>query len=374
MLGSHAARAFIPRHHDIFIGLDVDKASISLTCLDHEQMIKSLRMPYQAAGLLKFVGRQFPQKHIAFVYEAGPTGFGLHDDLTQAGYPCLVVSPSMVPQAAGNRIKTNRLDSQKLAESLRGGQLRSIHVPSQPYRQLRHLTQLRDTFVQQSRSTQCRIKALLLLEGLVFPGTQWSQVTIAKLECLACSEAVHFKLIRLIQTLRFAQAQIKDTTKEILRFCRQDTEIKACLEYLNSIPGIGTATGTQLLARIGDWRNLRHVRQLASFLGLVASESSTGDSIRRGRITRSGDGRLRNKLIQAAWVAIRQDPELRAFYYRIHNRHAIPQASYKAIVAVARKLTTRIYAVLSEQRAYVVRTQEEQTPPGQTRMPAEPAP
>ena len=140
MLGSHTARSFVPRHHDIFIGLDVDKASISLTCLDHEQMIKSLRMPYQAAGLLKFVERQFPGMQVAFVYEAGPTGFGLHDDLTHAGYPCLVVSPSMVPQAAGNRIKTNRLDSQRLAESLRGGQLKGIHVPSEPYRQLRHLT------------------------------------------------------------------------------------------------------------------------------------------------------------------------------------------------------------------------------------------
>ncbi len=373
MLGSHMARSFIPRHHDIFIGLDVDKHSISLTCLDHEQMIKSLRMPYQAEGLLKYVGRQFPQKQVAFVYEAGPTGFGLHDDLTHAGYPCLVVSPSMVPQAAGNRIKTNRLDSQKLAESLRGGQLKSIHVPSEPYRQLRHLTQLRDTFVQQSRATQCRIKALLLLEGLAFPGTQWSQVTIAKLEVLACSEAVHFKLKLLIQTLRFAQMQIKDTTKEILRFCKQDPDIKACLEYLISIPGIGTATGTQLLARIGDWRNLRHVRQLASFLGLVASEHSTGETIRRGRITHAGDSRLRNKLIQAAWAAIRQDPELRAFYWRIHNRHASTQASYKAIVAVARKLTTRVYAVLTQQRVYVVRAQEEQTPPGQTRIPAEPA-
>jgi transposase len=245
-------------------------------------------------------------------------------------------------------------------------------VPSQPYRQLRHLTQLRDTFVQQSRATQCRIKGLLLLEGLAFPGTQWSQVTIAKLEVLACSEAVHFKLNKLIQTLRFAQMQIKDTTKEILRFCKQDPEIKACLEYLISIPGIGTATSTQLLARIGDWRNLRHVRQLASFLGLVASEHSTGDTIRRGRITHAGDSRLRNKLIQAAWASIRQDPQLRDFYWRIYHRHTSTQASCKAIVAVARKLTTRIYAVLTQQRVYVVRTQEEQTPPGQTRMPAEP--
>jgi transposase len=373
MLGSHGVRSFVPRQHDIFIGLDVDKHRISVTCVDHDQMVKSCRMPYQAAGLLKFVERQFPHKQIAFVYEAGPTGFGLHDELTHAGYPCLVVTPSMVPQAAGVRVKTNRLDSQKLAENLRGGQLKGIHVPSQPYRQLRHLTQLRDTFVQQSRATQCRMKALLLLEGLAFPGTQWSHATIHQLEVLACSDAVHFKLCKLIQTLRFAQGQIKETTKEILRFCHQEPEMQTCLKYLISIPGIGTATGTQLLARIGDWRHLRHVRQLASFLGLVASEHSTGETIRRGRITHAGDSRLRNKLIQGAWAAIRQDPQLRDFYWRIYHRHPAGQASQKAIVAVARKLTTRIYAVLTQQRVYVVRTQEEQTPPGETRMPAEPA-
>ncbi len=282
----------------------------------------------------------------------------------------------MIPTAPGQRVKTNRLDAEKLAVSLRGGQLAGIQVPSAPYRQLRHLTQLRDTCVQQSRATQCRMKALLLFEGLPFPGTQWSHVTLQQLGTLACPDGVRFKLDRLLDTLRFAQAQVKETTREIRRFCLADAELARCLGYVMSIPGIGWVTASQLLARIGDWRQLRHVRQLAAFLGIVASEHSTGDRIRRGAITRVGDARLRNKLIQCAWAAIRQDAELRAFYGRIAHRHPAQYASTKAIVAVARKLTTRIYAVLTEQRPYVVRsvrlqTQEENTPPGQTRMPAE---
>ena len=374
MLGKRTASAFVPRQYDVFVGMDVDKTSIALTCLDHDQLVTSLRMPYQAAHLLGYVQRHFAHKRIAFAYEAGPTGYGLYDQLTQAGYTCLVAAPSMIPQAAGQRVKTNRLDSQKLARSLRGAQLPGIQVPSPVFRQLRHLVQLRDTFVQQSRASQCRIKALLLFEGIPFPGTQWSQCTIVQLERLPCSDAVRFKVSRLVQTLRFAQDQVRETTREIRRFCTADAEIARCLGYVMSIPGIGWATGTQLLARIGDWRQLRHVRQLAAFLGLVAREHSTGDAIRRGSITRVGDARLRNKLIQSAWAAIRQDPELRAFYGRIRQRHPSPQAGHTAIVAVARKLTTRVYAVLTEQRPYVVRqTQEESIAPlGETRMAAEP--
>lgn len=373
MLGKMDARSFSPRLYDVFVGMDVDKTSIALTCIDQDQMVKSLKVPHQAAHVLGYVKRHFANQRVTFAYEAGPTGYGLHDQLTAAGFPCLVVAPSMIPTAPGARVKTNRLDSQKLAVNLRGGQLSSIHVPTQPYRELRHLTQLRDTVVQQSRATQCRIKSLLLFEGLPFPGTEWSQRLLLKLEHLSCSQSVTFKLNHLMQTLRFAQTHIKETTREIQLFCQRAPEIRQCLTYLMSIPGIGLATGTQLLARIGDWRQLRHVRQLAAFLGLVAKERSTGETIRRGSITRIGDARLRNKLIQCAWVTIRQDPELRAFYWRVYQRHSAQEATHKAIVAVARKLTTRIYAVLSEQRMYVVRTQEEHTPPGQTRMPAEPA-
>nr|MBA3569665.1 transposase [Pyrinomonadaceae bacterium] len=156
---------FIPRDYDIFGGLDVDKKSIAVTFTDHGTMQKSLRLPYSADQLLNYTRKHFPGQRVAFVYEAGPTGFGLHDELRATNHPCLVVSPAMVPRAPGQRVKTNRLDSKKLSEGLRGGQLRSIHVPMQSYRELRHLVQLRDTQVAQLTATKCRIKSLLLYEG-----------------------------------------------------------------------------------------------------------------------------------------------------------------------------------------------------------------
>jgi transposase len=347
---------FVPRNYDIFVGLDVDKKSMAVSFTDHQQLKQAFRLPYSAELLLSYVRKHFPEQRVAFVYEAGPTGFGLYDELVAGGYPCLVVAPSMVPVAPGQRVKTNRLDARKLSEGLRGGQLRSIHVPSSSYRDLRHLVQLRDTHVSQLTATKCRIKALLLYEGMAFPGSgRWSAQVLRQLAALPCSEAVHFKLEHLIGTLHFHFNSAATAQKQIRRYCQNDPELRQSISLVKSLPGIGWIVAAHLVARLGDWREIDNVRSIAGFLGLVSSEHSTGEKENRGPITRAGDSRLRNKLIQSAWVTIRKDPELREFYRRIYARHQKKVAARKAIVAVARKLTTRIYAVLKEQRPYVVR-------------------
>ena len=111
---------------DLFVGLDVSKKSISATFLDHAGTSKSLTFPYASSNLICFVNKHYANQSIAFVYEAGPTGFGLYDDLTAAGFFCMVVGPAQTPQTPSDRVKTNRRDSLKLALALRGGQIRSI--------------------------------------------------------------------------------------------------------------------------------------------------------------------------------------------------------------------------------------------------------
>ena len=264
-------------------------------------------------------------------------------------------------------MKTNRLDSRKLSTALRGGELKSIHVPAPKYRELRHLVQLRDTHVQQLTATKCRIKALLLYEGIAFPSDegkekQWSQRVVNELLELPCSEAVRFKLDQLIGTLHFNFNSAAATQKQIRHFCQKDPELRQSIAWLKSLPGIGEIIATHLVARLGDPLLITNVRQIAGFLGLVSSEHSTGDKQNRGEITRAGDSRLRNKLIQSAWVTIRKDPELREFYQRVYERHPQKVAARKAIVAVARKLTTRIYAVLKEQRPFVLRPDSSTAP------------
>jgi len=347
----------VPRDYDVFAGLDVDKKSMAVVFSDHDGAQRSLRMANQVTPLLNYVRKHFPAQRVAFAYEAGPTGFGLHDELVQQAYTCVVVAPSKVPRVPGERVKTNRLDSRKLAENLRGGQLRSIHVPTPAYRDLRHLVQLRDTHVKQLTASKLRIKSLLLFEGIPFPepSERWTARAMRELQTLECSPTVRFKLDDLLNTLHFHFQAAARATKQIRQYCVHDPELQQSISLLLSLPGIGWIVASHLAARLGDPRQITNGRQIAGFLGIVSSEHSTGEKENRGPITRSGDSRLRNKLIQSAWTAIKKDPELRAFYRRIYQRHPKKVAARKAIVAVARKLTTRIYVVLKEQRPYVMR-------------------
>jgi transposase len=374
------SETFIPRDYDIFAGLDVDKRSISVSFVNQQGLIKSLRMPYSVEHLLNHVRNHFPNQRVAFAYEAGPTGYGLYDGLEAQAYRCLIASPSMIPRAPGQRVKTNRLDSRMIAENLRGGQLKGIHVPSGGYRELRHLTQLRDTFVSEMVGMKLRIKSLLLFEGIEFPpappGSQWSFTVKARLRKLKCSPTVRFKLDTLLDGLEFHEKRVVRTTQEIRRFCKEDPELSRSMKYLMTIPGIGWIVASQLLARIGDWRELKNIRELAGFLGLVPTEHSTGERTDRGSITHSGEPRLRSKLIQGAWSAIRKETELREFFRSVCRRHPRNLAARIAIVAVARKLTVRIAVVLMKQRPYELRekvqsaplTQEETVPPGNDSM------
>lgn len=348
---------FIPRDFDVFAGLDVDKKSMSVVFTDHQGTMRALRMAGRATPLVNYVRKHFPGQRVAFAYEAGPTGFGLHDELAQQAYTCVVVAPSKVPRAPGERVKTNRLDSRKLAESLRGGQLHSIHVPSLAYRELRHLVQLRDTHVRQLTSSKLRIKSLLLYEGISFPdpSEKWTARAMRELQTLPCSQTVRFKLDDLLDTLHFHFQAAARATKQIRQYCLHDPELQQSINLLLSLPGIGWIVASHLVARLGDPQQIKNGKQIAGFLGIVSSEHSTGEKENRGPITRSGDSRLRNKLIQSAWTAIKKDPELRAFYRRIYQRQPKKVAARKAVVAVARKLTARIYVVLKEQRPYVMR-------------------
>ena len=371
--------AFVPRDYDVFAGLDVDKRSISVTFSNHQGFIRSLHMPYSAEHLINHVRKHFGDQKVAFAYEAGPTGYGLYDGIVAQGYRCLIAAPAMIPRAPGQRVKTNRLDGVSLSENLRGGQLKSIHVPTPIYRELRHLVQLRDTVVSAVVASKLRIKSLLLFEGIDFPaapaGSQWSLKVKGQLRKIEGSKTVRFKLDELLDSLEFLEKKVVKITREIHRFCSEDPELSQCIQYMMSVSGVGWIVASQLLARIGNWREIKNVRQSAGFLGLVPTEHSTGDRTRRGSITHTGDGRLRSKLIQASWSAIRQDGELRDFYRsvcRTHARHLGPRV---AIVAVARKLSARIAVVLMQQRPYVVRkkvdsaplTQEETVPQGTTR-------
>ena len=360
---STLVRKIQPQDYDVFIGMDVDRCSIALTQIDHVGAEKQLSMPHHGSVLLRYVGRHLRGRRIVFAYEAGPTGFGLHDTLWQAGYPCLVVTPSAVPTARGRRVRTNRTDSRKLALQLRGGSLKGIRVPSEDYRALREYVQLRKLHMSEAARCKQRIKALFLRHGLLFPpapaGGHWSKALIQQLREYRCAPPLQFKLGSLLTSLEFARLQALTAQTELRRFVQANPEIADSVRYAMSLPGVGWIVATYAVARVGDWRLLGDSKEMASFFGLTQREDSTGKGAQRGPITKAGDPVMRSLLIEGAWSAIRTDPELRCFYRRVKDNHAQDKGARIAIVAVARKLACRLHCVLKERREYQIRKTED---------------
>jgi transposase len=349
---------YVPRNFDIFIGIDTDKHRYSFTVKDQAVMSRSKTIPADPKQMYNYIRNHFADKHVVCAYEAGPTGFGLHDYLIRQRQLCFVVSPLSMPQIPNRIVKNNRLDSDKLAQELKSGSVDPIRVPEGPYRELRHLINLRENYARLQMTAKQRIKGLLLYTSLHTElqdsKQHWSNLYIQKLKAISCSPAERTRLNMLLMDLSYARQQQRIVLRQIRLLCNNDRSLNEHRQNLQTIPGIGFITAVTLLGRMGDPRLLRTEREIGAFVGVVPREHSTGDAVNRSSITHSGNMAMRTLLIEASWAAIRKDAELNAFFHRIKSRHHPKIAARKAIVAIARKLTLRIYRVLKEQRPYMV--------------------
>jgi transposase len=237
------------------------------------------------------------------VYEAGPTGFGLARAARAAGIEMMVCSPGAIPRQPGDRVKTDMRDALKLARLHAAGQLRPVVVPEPELEALRDLVRAREDLRGDLMGARHRISKLLLRRGLVFagPGDTWSQAHLAWLakvrfdqpladtvfgEYLACHEVLLARRDRL-DALIGEQAELEPWV--------------ALVGRLRCLRGVETLTAVGLIAEIGDFHAFNHPRLLASYLGLVPSEHSTGEKRRQGAITKAGSGHARRLLVEAAW-------------------------------------------------------------------------
>ncbi len=350
-----------PKAYDIFVGIDTSKKSYSITHMDQNQNKHSIKSPADPQAVHNYFQKRFPDKRLLYVYEAGCTGYGLHDYLTSHNQNCIIVHPASVKLAPKDRVKNDRIDSGKLSEQALGGQLRVIRVPDEIYRKLRHLATTRQSYAQDSRRAKQRIKSLLLFENIQLPhemesGKHWTKRYRESLKMVPiANEVVRFRLNILLEDLEHAHKRLLLIHRQLRLFCQREESLHKNLGVLRSVPGFGFVVSTYFLSRIGDPVNLRNARELGSFAGVVPSEHSSGDKVQKGAITHMGDKELRRLLVEAAWIAIRKDKELGQFYDRIKAKNPKHIGSQIAIVAVARKLTARAHKVLKEQRAYIVR-------------------
>jgi len=304
-----------PQDYNIFVSLDVDKKSYAISFKEYQNpKCYSLKIPAQPANMIQFFQKRFPGKRLIYAYEAGPTGYALYDYVTSKGHDCMMVHPGNIEKAPKDRVKTNRLDSLKILNQLHGGNLKGIRVPSESYRQLRHLTTLRQQYAADQRRAKQRIEALLTFESIQLPfvtGKRWSSRHLQTIKELKLEAVRRFRLDSLLEDLSYARQQLLKIHRQLQEFCRQNNDIQKNIQLLRSIPGFGFVIPTYLLGRIGDPAHLHTIRELGSFVGVVPSEHSTGDTVKKGPITHMGDPILRGLLVEGAWIAIRKDTELR---------------------------------------------------------------
>jgi transposase len=314
-------------------------------------------MPSNPEHLYNYIKKHYNSDTVICAYEAGPTGFYLHDYLTQRNIKCLITAPASIPKASNEIVKNNRIDSVKITDHLMSGKMKAIRVPQGAYRELRDLVKIRQNYSSDRMKAKQRIKALLLYHNLhnalEQPKNKWSCNYINELKKLDCSFAVRHRLDMLIADLEYARKNLLSIHRTLKSFCAKHKQISEYLGYLQSIPGIGFVVAVTLLGKIGDPEQLQNPRELAAFIGIVPREKSTGDSVQRGPISHLGDKTLRFLLTEAAWVAIRKDRQLDQFYYRIKSKNHPKAAAKIAITAVARKLTQIIYRVLKDKRDYI---------------------
>lgn len=278
-------------------------------------------------------------ERLAFCYEAGPTGYGLYRQISDLGHDCMVVAPSLIPKKPGDRVKTNRRDALDLAKLLRAGQLTAVWVPDSRHEAMRELTRARGAAVEDARQKGQQVSAFLLRLGRHYAAGKrtWTK---AHMNWLASQQFEHPEQRIAFEELLLAVHQARERVarlEEAIRLAVPDWSLAEVVQALMAMRGIDMVTATAFLAEIGDLSRFRTPRELMAYLGLVPSESSTGDTIVRGPITKAGNRRARRLLIESAW-AYRHPPRVGK------DKQAKVAAAPRAVREIAWKAQHRLYA------------------------------
>ncbi len=242
-------------------------------------------------------------RHVSFCYEAGPTGYGLYRLITSLGHDCMVVAPSLIPSRPGDRVKTNRRDAVALAKLLRADELTAVWVPDDRHEAMRDLFRARGLAQRDLRSKRQQISGFLLRLGMPYPGAnRWGK---AHLNWLAGRKLDHREQRLAFEELMLAMRQAKERSERLEQAIRDSVpewSLAPVVVALQAMRGIDLITSVGLLCELGDLSRFESPRQLMAYLGLVPSERSTGDSVRRGSITKAGNTRARRLLVESAWA------------------------------------------------------------------------
>lgn len=329
-----------------YVGIDVHKRTYAIVARVNQEEVKRWTTAATPSGFATQLLKYFNGAKICTAYEAGFSAFVLHRELERQGIESIVVHAAAVETSAHNRVKTDKRDAKKLAEQLEAGRLKAIRIPPEAQENRRLLSRTRRQLIKQRTMTKNSIR---------MKAHQFGQI-----EAEDRREMTHRFVEDLLETLEQSELKVAITAlheiwkaiDEQLRLLKLELEAQASEDAneatYRSAPGVGPISARILSNELGNLLQFDNQRQLFSYTGLTPSEYSSGETIRKGPITKQGNRHIRGVLIEVAWRAIAKDLELEAFYKRLLPR----TGAKRAIVAVARKLIGRIRGAFRHQALY----------------------
>ena len=294
-------------YNELFIGLDTSKAKISVAVAEKERngVVRFFgdisAEPTSVASMVAKLAKRGATLH--FCYEAGPTGYDLYRQIMGLGHQCQVVAPSLIPKRPGDRVKTNRRDAVSLARLHRAGELTAVWVPDEAHEAVRDLVRARECAHDALKKARQQLQSFLLRHGRIYPGrSPWTRAHFRWLAAQSFTHpAHHIVLAEYIQAIEDAAIREDRLTKQVAEVVAS-WSMAPVVEAYQAMRGIAFIAAVTFVVEIGDVRRFETAPQLMAYLGLVPSESSTGERVKRGGITKAGNRRARRVLIEGAWT------------------------------------------------------------------------
>ena len=289
-----------------FLGLDVHAETIAVAVAEPDGSVRSLgTIANRADSIRKLVQKLCPVEQLKACYEAGPTGYVLYWQLAELGVQCAVIAPTLMPVKAGDRVKTDRRDAERLARSFRSGDLTAVWVPDAGSEALRDLVRAREAAKQDQLRARHRLSKFLLRSGQrPAAGLKaWTQLYMAWVRRLrfeqVAQESTRLDYLHEVEHMAERVVRLEQAIAEAVKLA--SPELQEVVKDLQALRGIAQISAVTIAAELGNITRFESARQLMGYSGAVPSEDSSGKRTQRGSITKTGNAHLRRIAVEAAW-------------------------------------------------------------------------
>ncbi len=327
-------------------GIDVHKKNWNVSVYLEDQHIKTFQQPSDENALLAHLRTNYPNAKYRACYEAGFCGFSVYRALESLGIECFVANACDIPQTnKGTLSKTDSSDSRRIGESFAKGLLRPIHIPKPEDESDRNIIRYRRRLQKDLKAKKQYIKSTLNIWGIKIPAEHdkpyWTNNFIKWIENMGGNNSYSDKVLQLcIADVKMLRQRMLDTNKLIKQMAYSD-KYKEVYEILTSTPGIGLITAMTIITEIQNIKRFDSFNKFNSYIGLCPSEFSSGEVVRKGKMTVRCHKEIRRLIIESAWIAIKIDPALTMKF----NELIKTKTKKRAIVVIAKKLLSRIYSI-----------------------------